>query len=233
MGIDIDRQMANYYSEHLTGARLREVYEVASPRIRQYLEAELSHVVDLVSNLDRVLELGCGYGRALKEIAPRVGRVVGCDIARSTLEYATSFLHQVRNCDLLRMGADRTGFRDDSFDAVLCIQNGISAFRVNPLTLVAEAVRITRKGGLVLFSSYSPGIWEARLEWFRAQSRAGLVGDLDEQLSKSGTIVCRDGFRSTTVTAQDFSTFFEKIGQHAQIREIDGSSVFAEVVKES
>ena len=224
--------MGNYYPEHLSGARLRRVYDLASPRIREYLRAELGHVLDSVGGKNRVLELGCGYGRAMKEIAPHVGTALGCDVSRSSLEYAASYLRGVVNCTLVRMNAGRTGFRDDSFDAVICIQNGISAFAVEPLTLLNEAVRVTRRGGSILCSSYSPRIWDARLEWFRAQSRAGLVGELDEQQSKAGTIVCRDGFRSVTVNGEEFSMLFEKIGQRARIIEVDGSSLFAEVVKE-
>ena len=129
------------------------------------------------------------------------------------------------------MDAARTGFRDASFDAVICIQNGISAFGVSRPLLLTEATRLTRDGGLVLFSSYSPRIWEERLEWFRAQSKAGLVGELDESQSRDGTIVCKDGFRSFTVPGEEFSALFRGIGESPIIREIDGSSVFAEVVK--
>lgn len=223
--------MAGYYQEHLSGIRLQKVYELASPRIRQYLDAELRHVVEGVRGRRRVLELGCGYGRALKEVAPHVHHAVGCDTAASSLHLGAVFLRGVRNCDLVRANAIRTGFQDGSFDGVLCIQNGISAFRESPSSLVAEAARITREGGVILFSSYSPRIWDARLEWFRAQARAGLVGELDEQRTKDGTIVCKDGFRSFAMSGEGFSTLFEGVGQHARITEVDTSSVFAEVVK--
>jgi len=223
--------MAGYYSKHLSGARLEEVYELASPRIRRYLRAEISHVVDLVTGMDRVLELGCGYGRALKEIAPHVKRAFGVDVSLPSVEYATSFLRGVANADLACMDAVRTGFRDNSFDAVICLQNGISAFGVSRPTLLAEAVRLARPRGLVLFSSYSPGIWDARLDWFRAQSKAGLVGELDEARCRAGTIVCKDGFQSGTVSGGEFSRLFRSIGQTPRIHEIDESSVFGEVVK--
>lgn len=223
--------MAGYYSKHLSGPRLQEVYALASPRIRQYLQAEIDHVVDRVTGMGRLLELGCGYGRALKEFAPHVGWAVGADAAGSTLAHGTRFLREVANCELVRMNASRTGFRDGAFDAVVCIQNGISAFGVAGPVLVGEAVRLARHGGLVLFSSYSPDIWKERLDWFRAQSTAGLVGELDESRSREGTIVCKDGFRSRTVTGEEFSSLFEAIGQTPQVDEIDHSSIFAGVVK--
>lgn len=223
--------MGGYYRNHLVGSDLQRVYGIASPRIRQYLRAEIRNVVDRVNGLDRILELGCGYGRILGEVAPYVGRAVGIDIARGNLRSAASYLRAHRNCDLAVMNAAHLGFRDAQFDATICVQNGISAFGVNRSTLIAEAVRVTREGGRILFSTYSPRIWADRLDWFRAQARAGLIGALDESRTQEGTIVCQDGLRLTTASAEEFRTLFGDQGQRAQIREIDGSSIFAEVTK--
>jgi len=86
------------------------------------------------------------------------------------------------------------------FDVVFCIQNGISAFGVDQKRLIAESIRVTKNNGVILFSSYSPKIWDARLEWFRMQSQLGLIGEIDEEKTRNGTIVCKDGFRATTVS---------------------------------
>ncbi len=223
--------MGGYYKHRLSGSKLQQVYDIASPRIRQYLDAELRYVIEQVQGAGRVLELGCGYGRAMKEVAPRVGRIAGNDISRASLALAPRYLGTLRNCDLVRMDASRLGFRDGMFDAVFCIQNGISAFGRNPHELVAEAVRVAKEEGVILFSSYSPQIWADRLDWFRAQSGAGLLGEIDESRTRNGTIVCQDGFRATTVSGAEFRALFAELGLAATIREVDGSSVFARVVK--
>lgn len=225
--------MGGYYEERLFGSRLQRVYDLASPRIRQYLDAEARYVIDNVQGRSRVLELGCGYGRALKEIAPHVTRIVGNDISRRSLELAATYLRRFRNCDLLRMDASRLAFRDGTFDGVFCIQNGISAFGRDRHELVAESVRVAKEGGVVLFSSYSPRIWADRLDWFRAQSRAGLLGEIDESRTGNGTITCKDGFRARTISGDEFRTLFAELGLEATIREVDGSSVFARTVKKA
>lgn len=230
MGVDSNR-MKGYYQRQLSGPRLQRVYELSPPRILQYLEAETRHVADQVRGVSRVLELGCGYGRALREIAAHVGRAIGVDIARPNLELAARYLRGAPNCTVLKMDAVRMGFRDGAFDAVICLQNGISAFAVDRRRLLAEAARVTRTGGSILFSTYSPMIWSDRLGWFRAQAREGLVGPLDESHSVNGTIVCHDGFRSTTVTAEEFRELFASEGLSAEIQEVDDSSLFAEATK--
>jgi hypothetical protein len=79
---------------------------------------------------------------------------------------------------------------------------------------------------LILFSSYSPKVWEARLEWFRLQSSAGLVGEIDDEKTCDGTIVCKDGFRATTITSDQFIQLFDGFGLDVSIIEVDESSIF-------
>ena len=223
--------MGRYYPDRLFGAKLARVYDLASPRILRYLAAEVRYVVDNVEGMGRVLELGCGYARAMREVAPHVTRIAGIDISRESLRLAEVHLHPYRNCDLLQMDASRLAFPKGTFDAVICIQNGLSAFGRDRHRLVAEAVRVVRDGGLMLFSSYSPRFWADRLAWFRAQSREGLLGEIDESQTSEGTIVCKDGFRAGTVGEDEFRALFREQGLVASIHEIDESSVFARTSK--
>ena len=128
--------MTGYYEDRLSGSSLVRCYEIAPPRIRQYLEAEIRFVVGRVRGAARVLELGCGYGRVLKRLSFVVATVAGCDISRLSLGLARSHVAPRRNYMLVRMDAVAMGFRPGAFDAVICIQNGISAFAVDPQQLV-------------------------------------------------------------------------------------------------
>ncbi len=223
--------MGSYYEEKLSGERLRQCYELAPPRIRRYLDAEIAFVADQVRGATRVLELGCGYGRVLREIASGASHVVGCDISQSSLALARSFLRPHGGTVLVRADAARLPFRTGSFDAVLCVQNGVSAFDTDRPQLASEAARVTRAGGRILFSSYAPGIWNERLNWFRAQARAGLLGPIDEDKTGDGTIVCTDGFRAVTVDGAEFEHLFAGLGRSVEIREVDESSLFCIVVR--
>ena len=189
-----------YYSDKLSAARLKMVYEIAPPRVRQYLRAEINYVRSKIDPEDLVLDLGCGYGRVLPELSWESAMTVGIDTSFPSLRSANDIARILRGCHVLQMDAVRMGFRDHSFDKVICIQNGISAFQVDPRELIRESVRVTRPGGLILISTYSARFWEHRLEWFRMQSAAGLLGEIDNSRTCGGVIICRDGFRATTVT---------------------------------
>jgi len=221
--------MSGYYAEKLSAERLRACYDVAPPRTRQYLEAEIAHVLGCAAPSAVVLELGCGYGRVLRRLAPRVRAAFGIDNALASLRLAREHVAGAGAVRLAAMDAVRLGFAGGAFDLTLCIQNGVSAFKVDPQALVREAVRVTRSGGLVLFSSYSARFWEARLVWFEAQAAHGLVGEIDRAATRDGVIVCKDGFRATTVDGDGFRALVAPLGIEPRIVEVDGSSLFCEI----
>jgi len=220
-----------YYKEKLSGDKLLRCYEIAPPRIKQYLNAEIQFVISNLHGTDMVLELGCGYGRVMKAASQFVSLIIGNDISKESLELAKSYMESCQNYVVFLMDASHMSFRSCIFDAVFCIQNGISAFGVDKKRLIAESIRVTGDNGIILFSSYSPKIWEARLEWFRKQSRFGLIGEIDEEKTRDGTIVCKDGFKATAVSGDQFVELFDEFGLNASIIEVDESSIFCKVIK--
>jgi len=169
--------MSDYYSDRLSAERLLRCYEIAPPRVKQYLEAEVDYVLQKIRPGDLVLELGCGYGRVLRRLVSKARMVIGIDTSLASLLLAQQMLDDVSNCQLIKMDALHLAFCDRAFDLVACIQNGISAFHVNQKDLIRESIRVTKPGGTILFSIYSDKVWDDRLEWLRLQSEAGLLGE--------------------------------------------------------
>jgi SAM-dependent methyltransferase len=221
--------MDTYYADQLSAERLKRCYELAPPRVKSYLEAEISYVIERIQPSDAVLELGCGYGRVLQRIAEKARFVAGIDNSSASLSMARNTLVHLSSCHLVQMDAGRPGFKDKTFDVVVCIQNGVSAFKVDPKTLFSESLRLILPGGKALFSSYSPKFWSDRLEWFRLQAAEGQIGEIDEEATGSGVIVCKDGFRATTFGIADFKSTAESLGLFFRIEEVDESSLFCEL----
>jgi ubiquinone/menaquinone biosynthesis C-methylase UbiE len=223
-----------YYETGLAAGRLRRCYDIAPPRIRRYLNAEAAHVASHIGRGAAVLDLGCGFGRTILEWSERAGEtglVAGIDTSADSLLLARESLAGTPNAHFVRMDAAALGFRNDVFDVTACIQNGISAFRVDPRRLIEECLRVTKPGGVALLSTYAEAFWPHRLEWFRLQAREGLIGEIDERLTGGGVIACRDGFRATTVSAERFFDLAANLGATVKLREVDGSSLFCELIK--
>lgn len=234
----------HYYTDKLSAQKLKQVYEVVTPRVQQYLDAEVNHVLQKIHPGDLVLELGCGYGRIFPSLSKKAKSIIGIDTSLSSLMLGKKMFSGISNCYFVQMNAAQLAFPNNTFDVVVCIQNGISAFHIEQKNLIEESIRTTKRGGVVLFSTYSEKFWDYRLEWFQLQSNAGLLGEIDYEKTKNGNIVCKDGFTATTVLPNQFkaltsrpcpdSSFLNGVSGikniKVKIEEIDESSLFCEIV---
>ncbi len=222
--------MANYYSDLLNSNRLKKCYEIAPERVKQFLEAEIAFVLSRIKHNDKVLDLGCGYGRVAIRLLEKAKTIVGIDISKDNIELAKTTLDKYDSCEFFVMDAVDLKFSDNTFDMVICVQNGISAFKVDPLRLINESIRVTKKSGTVLFSSYSEKFWNFRLKWFQIQAEHKLIGEIDKKLTKNGIIVCKDGFKATSFSGQKFLELASHFNVQTTIHEIDNSSIFCEMI---
>lgn len=216
----------HYYERHLAADRLRRCYELAPSRVRRYLEAEVSFVVGHLGPGDIVLDLGCGYGRTLGAFGAASRVVVGADSSFASLQAAREITISGKVPHLVCTDAAELALAAACFDRVVCIQNGISAFHVDPRMLVSEALRVLRPGGTALFSTYSGRFWDDRLAWFERQAAAGLIGEIDWANTGNGTIVCKDGFTATTESEEGFRRLTADLGVEFHCVEVDESSLF-------
>ena len=152
-------------------------------------------------------------------------------MAEESLALAQTLAEPDARCEFLLMDATHMSFPDESFDVVVCIQNGICAFQAPRSELLREALRVVRPGGRLICSTYSDAFWAERLSWFESQSSEGLVGPIDYAATGDGVIACRDGFRSGTATRSELEKLFSELGVTAVITEVDESSLFCEATK--
>ncbi|WP_432404189.1 class I SAM-dependent methyltransferase [Wukongibacter sp. M2B1] len=221
--------MNNYYTGKLNSQKLFKVYETQIPRVKQYLQAEIDFVKGNLSNTQSVLELGAGYGRIIRELAPYCGSIVGMDISVESVELGKEYLKDYPNASIVAMDVHRMEFPKPS-DVILCLQNGLSAMSVDS-TVIHKILEILAPGGTAYFSSYSAKFWDFRLKWFEKQASKGLLGEIDYTKTKNGVIICQGGFKATTHSPEDFQKIGEESGYPYQVQEVDESSVFLIVHK--
>jgi len=220
-------KVQNYYVNQLSADKLQRCYDLAPARVQQYLKAEINHVYDKIKPGERLLELGCGYGRVIPQFAARAGFVIGIDTSKTSISKGQKALNLIGHCHLLVMNAIQLGFPDQSFDRVICIQNGISAFHIDPRKLILEVVRVTKLGGSTIFSSYADEFWPYRLEWFKLQAAAGLIGEIDINKTGNGIIVCKDGFTATDPTPKNWTVYkLSRRGYNGCRKATEGGSIW-------
>jgi SAM-dependent methyltransferase len=102
---------------------------------------------------DAVLEVGCGTGVVVRDLAAMVGargRVVGVDRSRATVKAARLLTreHPRRSRMTLQVAAgERLSFREGRFDVALAIT--VMLHVADPGVVVKEMIRVVRRGGRV------------------------------------------------------------------------------------
>lgn len=99
----------------------------------------------------RLLDVGCGAGRALRLAADRGADVAGLDAAPGLLEYARK---RVPGATIVQGDLETLPFPDGAFDAV----TGFNSFQygADPIAALREARRVTAPGGRILALVWSP-----------------------------------------------------------------------------
>lgn len=62
------------------------------------------------------------------------------------------------------------------------------------------------------------------------QAEHGLIGEIDRERTGGGVIVCKDGFQANTVGPDEFQGLCSSLGVRPRIEEVDGSSLFCEII---
>lgn len=118
-------------------------------------DSELHALGDVTGK--RVLELGCGAGQWSRSLTAEGATVVGLDLSDAQLAAAAQAMETARY-PLVQAAAQQLPFAPASFDVVFCDHGGLSW--APPRLAVAEAARVLRQGGRLVFTVTSP--------WFSA-----------------------------------------------------------------
>jgi ubiquinone/menaquinone biosynthesis C-methylase UbiE len=143
-----------------------------------------------IGDRDSILDIGCGHGRSLTELAKRAptGRVIGLDPSELMVAIAVRrnrALIDAGRVDVVLAAVETIPFADGSFDKVLCIH--VLYFWKDLETSLREIARVLKAGGrlgllfrtradLAVAASFPPDIYRfpALAEVTGALEQAGL-----------------------------------------------------------
>jgi SAM-dependent methyltransferase len=99
----------------------------------------------------RMLEIGCGIGLLTQRLRPLLNDVWGIDPSIASLGQAAE-----RGGRMIAADGLRTPFADESFDMVIavCVLHHVPVDQ--RAAFMAEAARVTRRGGIVLLCEHNP-----------------------------------------------------------------------------
>jgi ubiquinone/menaquinone biosynthesis C-methylase UbiE len=144
---------------------------------------------------DRLLDVACGAGALVREVAPRVERAVGADISPGMLELARSRMTsaepgELTNVELIVAPSDALPFEDGSFSALVCT-TALHHFP-DPQGSIDEMARVLAPDGRIVIGDMCRDLISTKLidpVWRRVE--AGHVGlqrmrDMEAMLTRAG-----------------------------------------------
>ena len=166
------------------------------PSLQRKALAELAPRTD-----DRVLDVACGAGALVVEIAPRVERAVGADLSEGMLELARSRLRaagdpgQLGNVEFVQAPSDALPFEDASFTALVCT-TALHHFP-DPQASIAEMARVLAPGGRLVIGDMARDALTTKIaDPLMRRFEKGHVGlqrkrDIEAMVTRAGLRVTR------------------------------------------
>jgi len=134
-------KFANTYDEGVT--------YILGEAIQQTLMERLSKE----SDLEELIELGCGTGFYTKALAEHASRVIATDLSDEMLAVARTQLRGWQNVSVEKADCERIDFPDGKFGSVF-MANLIHVIE-DPSIALQESYRILKDGGLLLIVDYT------------------------------------------------------------------------------
>jgi len=110
---------------------------------------------------DRLLDVGCGTGAQVRDVAQMVERAVGIDLSSAMLREAHDLAEGVSNVGFAVADSERLPFPDGAFTAVLCTLS--FHHYPNPTAAVAEMARVLQPGGRLAIGDACGDLFVARV----------------------------------------------------------------------
>lgn len=137
---------------------------------------------------DTLLELGCGYGRALYHLLPSVGRAIGIDLAAEPLADAKGLLSGRGEFELhIGDGASLRPVANASVDKAFAFTVFQHLTRAQAAAYMAEFARVLRPGGRVCVQFLTGGDTSAdQSDMVREQSLSYSAGQIAGLVEHAG-----------------------------------------------
>ena len=220
-----------FYQRHARPDFIEACYSAAPPRIQQALAEELALLARALDPPGAVLEVGCGNGWVLDALREHTRWMVGIDFPEPYVRQARRRV-PLRAAQFVVARAGRLPFADGSFDYVLCVQNTLGVMGEDKNLAVAEAGRVLRPGGKMIFVVYSELSAVARAEWYSQAHRQGLMAPIDWARSHAELLVTADGHASECFRAERLRSLFTAQGLSPRLERLGDLYWVAAVVKD-
>lgn len=209
-------------------AQAADTYDAAAVLQREIADRLLARLEVVRLQPQVILDIGCGTGYDLRQLSKRYPRaqVLGLDIAESMTRRARRRLGRWRRISGRSMfacgDAERLPFGTASMDMVV---SNLALQWCDPRIVFAEARRVLRPGGLLMFTTFGPDtLRELRAAWRAADNAAHVHAFID--MHDLGDMLIHAGFADPVMDMEAFTlTYADVRGVMRDIKQLGAHNV--------
>lgn len=114
----------------------------------------------------KVLEVGCGDGRSLKDIIDITQNLVGIDIDKKAVICAKKAFEKYPQVEIIKADGKKLPFGNAAFDFVICMTSFVN-FDNDKYIILSEMKRVLKYGGKIIMSVFNEDAFNERMKVYK------------------------------------------------------------------
>ncbi len=213
---------ASFFARKEQSEFIQRVYQETPTVIRNLFLSENEMLNQALFSCKRILEIGCGFGRAMKSVA-KEQRYTGVDIGLNcVLEAKADYPDRQWVC----ADGTRLPFGNAEFDAVFLIQNTLGNMEGIETKVLREAKRVAGPDGKIILSVYSEDSFEIRRLWYDRLVDIGIFGKVWLDVTNPRIARSDTGWSSRCFDAAELKQYFQGLQCSLEINKLDSFLYF-------
>lgn len=204
-----------------------KVLKINPPSFKIWFEKENLYLRKIITKNSVVLDVGCGLGKNIKEIANFAERVVGIDNDELFFKETEKNLLEFKNVEVFLEDARKMHFKNNTFDYTVCMGDTFGNFGLNKVKILKEMKRVTKNGGKIIVSVYSEEALPERLKVYKK------IGLPITKINKDGTVIAKGGIISEQFSKEKLKDIFNKADLSVKITRLGPIACLCEASKQN
>ncbi|MFA5020073.1 MAG: class I SAM-dependent methyltransferase [Candidatus Pacearchaeota archaeon] len=175
---------------------------------KKWFEEEKKFFIKHINKNSKILEVGCGNGRSIKDMLNITKDITGIDHDETAIEHAKNNFKKCPSVKIILAEGANLPFVDKTFDYVTCIGT-FANFSEEKYKILEEMKRVLKEEGKIVISVYSEDALSERLKAYR-KIRAEI-----KEIKENGKVIFddfgKDGI-SEQFSKKQLSVIFKKVG---------------------
>ncbi|HPD82160.1 MAG TPA: class I SAM-dependent methyltransferase [Candidatus Pacearchaeota archaeon] len=133
---------------------------------KKWIDEEKKFLRGKIKKDSKVLEVGCGDGRSLKDIIDITQNLVGIDIDKNAVIIAKKNFEKYPEVNIIEGDGRKLPFENATFDFVICMTSFVN-FDNNKYIILEEMGRVLKNKGEIIMSVFNEDAFDERMKIYK------------------------------------------------------------------